>query len=1039
MQCNRVAPLHCVLLISLAFDAVAVEPLDPGHAAKMARSLEVFKSDVAALLAEHCLQCHGGESVKAGFDLRDRDALLKGGDSGPAVIAGDARQSLLMQLVRHERDPHMPAKKPRLSDQQIQRLTQWIDLGAAYDKPLAGGLPEKKPGEVTESDRRFWSFLPLDRVEPPAVQSPWVQSPIDRFVLEKLRELGAEPNPQADRRTLIRRLYFDMIGMPPTPEQVASFLSDSDPRAYANRVDQLLEDPRFGERWARHWLDVVRFAESSGFEQDSDRPFAYWYRDFVIHAFNSDMPYDRFVQWQLAGDEMAPGDPWATAATGFLVAGVFPTQLTEAEFESSRYDQLDDMLATTGTAFLGLTIGCARCHDHKYDPIPVKDYYHLASSFTTAIPTEAEVDITTDAQRQAILDWQVEHDKLKQEVLRFESQQLTRNFERWLDQPEPAQPEGDWVVLEITQAQAKGGATFTAQEDGSQLVGGSSGAQDHYTLTATTHLQGITAIRLDALTHPSLPRNGPGRAPNGNFGLSDLKLKVTPLKDPSKARHVKLVSARATHEQNRDSLSVAAAIDDQYGSGWAVDGGIGKDQAAVFVLQEPIHEEGGVTLSFEMNFMTNTHHNIGRPRWSVRVGQVPQEIPGPVVGQHVVEGLAALKQGGKAALTPPQRTAMLKWYGQRDPQYKSLKASLADHAARQPQPHIVKVMACSEGVKPIKHFADDRGFPHFYKQTHHLNRGDVRQKQGVASQGFLQVLMRDGKQPQHWKIPPSEGSGLSHRRSSLAGWITDTDHGAGHLLARVIVNRLWQHHLGRGLVATPSDFGFQGERPTHPQLLDWLAGELVASGWSLKHVHRLILNSATYKQDGTYDDRRAALDMDNKHYWRRAPRRLEAEAVRDTMLCISGRLDSTPYGPGTLDLNHARRSIYFFQKRSQLIPMMMVFDAPDTLQGIAVRPQTTIAPQALAVLNSPLVRGYTEAFAGRLTEGGETPVERSIALAYEIALNRAPSRSELSDAKALIESSMTEYESRGPREARLHALADFCQVLMGLNEFIYID
>ena len=314
------------------------------------------------------------------------------------MIDGGGKASRLYALITHADEPHMPSKKPKLPDADIEIIARWIDLGAPYDKPLIDPAATAKAAPKTalaiEEARNYWAFRGLEPASPPPVSArnaSWVRTPIDRFILAKLESKGLAPNPPAERATLIRRLSFDLIGLPPTPEEVDAFLADNRPDAYERLVDRLLASPHYGERWARHWMDVARFAESHGYEQDYDRPFAYHYRDFLIKALNRDMPYDQFVRWQLAGDELAPDDPQAMAATGFLGAGAFPTQLTEAEFESARYNELDDMVATTGTAMLGLTIGCARCHDHKYDPIPSDDYYRLASVFTTAIRSEVDL------------------------------------------------------------------------------------------------------------------------------------------------------------------------------------------------------------------------------------------------------------------------------------------------------------------------------------------------------------------------------------------------------------------------------------------------------------------------------------------------------------------------------------------------------------------------------------------------------------------------------------------------------------------------
>ena len=759
----------CALLLAVSMPAAAEEqkaggkkPAPPAikvpadHAARMKAGQDLFRREVRGLLTEHCLACHGGESIKADFDLSTREALF---DSG--MVGDTAEDSYLLSLITHEAQPHMPFKAARLADKQVDAIRRWLDLGAPYDKPLVEkkDTAPAKASVITDADRQFWSFRPLANVQPPVIDAAdphatWCRTPIDQFLLAAQRKAGVHPNPPADRRTLIRRAYFDLLGLPPTPEEVAAFEADPSPDAYPRLIDRLLESPHYGERWARHWMDVARFAESHGYEQDYDRPHAYHYRDFLIQALNDGMPYDQFVQWQLAGDELAPDNPLALMATGFLGGGAFPTQLTEAEFESARYDELDDMVATTGVAFLGLSIGCARCHDHKFDPIPSHDYYRLAATFTTTIRSEI-----------------------------------------------------------------------------------------------------------------------------------DLK------------------------------------------------------------------------------------------------------VP------HAVKPL--------------------------------------------------KVQVSSEGFPHMKHHADGRGYPHFYPQTFHLARGDVSQKQEPAEPGFLQVLIRDGKQPDHWRRePPAGWDRTSFRRAALAAWITDPHYGAGHLAARVMVNRVWHHHFGEGIVATPNDFGFQGEAPTHPELLDWLAADFIAHGWQLKRLHKQIMTSAVYMQGNQLDAARAKLDPENRLLWHRSPRRLEAEAIRDSMLALSGLLDDRMFGPGTLDESMRRRSVYFFIKRSNLIPMMMLLDWPEHLVSIGRRATTTTAPQALLFMNNPQARTYAEGLAARAQARQDEDTDQAfIAAGFALVFQREASDAEQQAALSFLAQQTRLHEAAGKAADAAHRLAqvDLCQTLLSMNEFVYID
>src|SRR5947208_897022 len=385
------------------------EGVGADHAAKMARGLEVFKKHVQPIFVKSCVRCHGGKKTEGELDLTEREGLLRGGGRGPAILAGNANDSLLYKLITHTRDPHMPRSGNKLSEAAIAQIALWIDLGAPYDQPL---IVKKQTDDkawtrktVSEEDRQFWSFQPLRGLTLPAPgalkNEAWCRTPIDRFILAKMQAAGIKPNPPVGKERLIRRVYFDLIGLPASSEEVGAFVNDPAPDAYERLVERLLDSKHFGERWARHWLDLARFAESHGFEHDYDRPSAYHYRDFVIQAFNLDLPFDTFVKWQIAGDELAPNNPLALKATGFLAAGVHSTQITQREVEKHRYDELDDMVATLGTSMLGLTVGCARCHDHKFDPIPQRDYYRLLSAFTTTVRSEIELPVDAEEFRKA--------------------------------------------------------------------------------------------------------------------------------------------------------------------------------------------------------------------------------------------------------------------------------------------------------------------------------------------------------------------------------------------------------------------------------------------------------------------------------------------------------------------------------------------------------------------------------------------------------------------------------------------------------------
>jgi hypothetical protein len=961
--------------------------------------IEFFEKKIRPVLVDRCYSCHSAEAKKLKGDLYvdSREGLLKGGELGPAIVPGDPDKSLLIKAIRYTDEELKMPPKGKLTKEVVADFEAWIKRGAP--DPRAKGATAAKREINIDAGKKYWAFQPL---------KPGTGS-IDALVRAKQKAAGIAPNGPASKRLLIRRATFDLLGIPPTPAEIDQFLADDSADAYPKLIDRLLARPEFGEKWARHWLDIARFAESHGFEQDYDRENAYHYRDFIIKAFNSDLPYTQFVGWQVAGDELAPENPLAWMATGFLGAGAFPTQLTENEFESARYDELDNMASTTSSAFLGLSVGCARCHDHKFDPFPSKDYYRLASTFTSAIRAMAELHMDPEGDKVAAAAWEKDHPPLVAALEKFEREELPSRFDRWAaGKPWDRKDAAAWTILDLLDLKSNGGTTFQPKGDGSVLASTANPKNDKWTIKAKTR-QPVTAIRVEALKDPSLKKGGPGRADNGNFALSDFRVTAG-------GKPLKLKAGAFTHQQNGSNLAAAAAVDGDKASGWAVDPQFGKDHAAVFELAEPLAVEGQIELVFDFEFATNAQHSIGRPRISITTRPAPVGLEGDSWPQPVAELMERMRKGAA------RDAEALAIYSRIDPEAKKLRQAVEAHVAAKPGPKVTKVLVTTEGLKPLKHHADDRGFPHFYKQTFVLARGDVNKKVGPADPGFLQVLMRSPEST--WSAAPTART--PGRRAALASWLTDVENGAGALAARVIVNRLWALHFGRGIVATPNDFGAQGEPPSHPELLEYLASELIRNGWKLKPIHRLMMTSLTYQQSVEPTAASKKIDPDNRLFWRRDARRIEAEAVRDSLLDVGGLLDRKMYGPGTLDENMARRSIYFFIKRSKLIPMMMVFDAPEPLVSQGERPTTTIAPQALLFLNSPLVR---RAAAGLAKAG-------SIEAIYLRALGRPPSEKERAASAAFLESQAEAYRKDGKADL---SWVDFAHAILCLNEFVYVD
>ncbi len=1019
----------------LAWGADPKPEFDPAHAEKMAEGLELFKSQVRTVLIDHCIDCHGGAEVESGLDLATRKGLLRGGSHGPAIVSGKSDDSNLVRLIAHKEEPKMPEGGERLPDVAIAAVSKWIDLGAPYDKPLVDNPRDPDSWTTTVVDaksREFWSFQPLQATAPPAVKNgSWPQGPIDQFVLAKLEEKNLAPAAKADRRTLIRRAYFDLVGLPPSPEEVEAFAQDASPDAFEKVINKLLDNPHYGERWGRHWLDVARFAESHGFEQDYDRPYAYHYRDFVIKALAMDMPFDQFVRWQLAGDELAPQDPLAMMATGFLGAGVFPTQITANEVERTRYDSLDDMASTTTSAMLGLSVGCARCHDHKFDPIPQADYYRMAAIFTTTVRSNLDLDLDPAGYQKKFESFTKEHQPLADALAKYESEVLKKQAATWLDSTAAAELRSStpWQVAKIEKIESSGKSTFTVQPDDSVLASGTNADFDTYTFEVALPKFAVRAIRLEAMADASLPHQGPGRAENGNFALTDLSV-VHRSAAKGEAAQLKLLDPKFTFEQ--PGLSAKFTIDSDARSGWAVDPQFGRNHVLVYPLADALPIAEG-KLQFTLKFENNKKHQIGRLRISLS-GNDPQTLDA-ATGEGLPADLINALATPADKRTERDLAAAVQWLKRDDVQWKLLADVVAQHDKKRPQPNLAKVMVCSEGVTPIRHHTQGADF---FTETFFLKRGDCDQKMGVAQPGYLQVLTRASGGEAHWAITPPAGARTSHRRAALAAWITDTEAGAGHLLARVIANRLWHHHFGRGIVSTPNDFGVQGVKPTHPELLDYLALDLMKNGWRLKSLHRAIMLSATYQQGSAWNEEAAKIDPENNLRWRWNPRRMEAEIVRDNILAAGGLLDSTMFGPGSLDDNHQRRSIYFTIKRSRLIPMMQLFDQPEPLVSVGGRPSTTVAPQALALLNSTIVRKSAVSLGKQLSTLEDQSWESLVDRGYLLTVSRLPDASERTATAEFLAAQTKSYEAAGKSNARELALADFAQVLMGLSEFVYI-
>jgi len=814
--------------------SLALAALAPVQAADLAESAD-------AILEQNCRMCHGAAMQLSKLDLRNRDGILKGGERGAAVVVGNLKFSLLWGFVNHQRKPEMPPGK-KLSEDQIETLRQWIMAGAplpakALTDQEAARLEALKKLEdrpLTPEERAFWAFRP-----PVKRETPNGAHPVDAFLSSVIVDKKLTPAAPADKRTLVRRAYLDLVGLPPTPDEVAAFVNDPATDAFQSLIDKLLASPHYGERWGRHWLDLVHYADSGGYERDFDWPTMWRYRGYVVDAFNNDKPYDLFLREQLAGDEIAPDSAESNIATGYLRL-VLDNNIKD---ERTRMDELDDYVATTSLAFLGMTTGCARCHNHKFDPIPQKDYYRMQAVFFSTKDRDyplvsPETVAALDAADSAIDDKQ---DPLRESVREIEAPYREQIFKQKL-QALPGYYRASW---ETPPAERDEGQRLNARQ--------------------------VEAMRRGIKSEEVLAR----------------------LAEAEKAERLRL-------------LDEIAALDEQ-----------------------------------------------------------------------------------------------------------------------RPEPYPTARTITEEGRDP---------FPSYF-----LHRGNPDSKGSRMEPGVLSVAARSEVS---FPEPPPTAS-TSGRRRAFADWIASKDN---PLTARVMVNRIWQHHFGEGIARTPSNFGTTGEPPSHPELLDWLAVEFVESGWSVKHMHRLMMTSAAYQRASDDVAANLKIERDNRSFWRMPRTRLEAEILRDSTLAVAGTLDLTLGGPAVHpyinpslfqgstgrtwpgqpigDRAAWRRSLYVFSKRSIRYPMFEAFDQPDMVASCDRRARSTVAPQALLLMNNAGILMQARFFAQRLQLEAGPELDAQIDRAFKLALARPPRESEKAQAKAFIES--------GP-----HGLVDFCQTLFNLNEFVY--
>ncbi len=972
-------------------------------------------AEVRKLLQSRCVDCHGGKKTRGGLDLTTRAALLRGGDSGAAVVPGDARKSRLYRMVLHAEKPGMPANGDKLPDTAAALLAAWIDAGAPYDRPLVK--------QVAAKSGPWWSLQPVVKPAPPALDAAkyadWAINPIDRFVLVRLREKGLEPAPPADRRTLLRRVTFDLTGLPPTPEEIAAFSNDPAPDAYEKVVDRLLASPHHGERWARHWMDVVHFAETHGHDQDVPRDNAWPYRDYLIRSFNEDKPYRRFVEEQIAGDVLYPADPQAVAALGFLAAGPWDESSLKdiredtLDRKAAQYLDRDDMVGTVGLTFLSTTVQCARCHDHKFDPVSQQEYYGLQAVFAGVDRADRPYDANpaVRSRRLALLrrkaDLQAGTGAAAQLLRDPASAAEVATWEKAHSASKTA-----WKVLDPAVFTSAGGASPVKLPDLSVRFSGKRPEKDTYVFESVSDLPVVTAVRLEVLADDGLPHRGPGRQDNGNLHLSEFKVEAAPAADPGKRRPVAI--ARAVADFNQAGWEIDRAIDGKGQTAWGIYPAVGQSHSAVFVFREPVRFTGGTRLFFTLEQQHGGGHLIGRPRLAAT------DTVAPATAAPLPPTLARI------LAKPPEKRS------------DTDRAEVALHVLREkveadlaalPPPKLV--YAAAHDFTPQGSFRPTRGC----RPVHVLRRGDVRHPLDAAVPGALSCV--PGLEARlRLASPDDEGE----RRAAFAKWVSDA---RNPLTWRSIANRVWHYHFGRGIVATPSDFGRMGAQPTHPELLDWLAATLLEDGGTLKKLHRRIVTSAAYRQSSRHHADYAKIDGDNQYLWRMNRTRLDAESVRDAVLAASGKLDAALGGPSVKHFRQSpgihrtpkvdylafdpdgpgghRRSVYRFIFRTLPDPFMDALDCPDASQFTAARASSVTVLQALAMLNDRFMVRMSEHFAKRVELAG--PLDAQVGQACRLALGREPTDRE--------RAALAGYAAR-------HGMANACRLLLNCNEFLFV-
>jgi hypothetical protein len=954
-----------------------------------------FASQIEPILKAQCYECHGEKKARGKLRLHVRDLALKGGATGPLLVPGDSAKSYLVQrLLGEGGEDRMPLDEDPLTAEQTAVIRAWIDQGAEWPAP-AGAAP-------TQTVEEHWAYVAPKKAPLPAVSNDsWVRTPVDRFVLSRLDAEKLLPSHETSREILLRRVSLDLTGLPPTMAELDAFLADTRPDAYERVVDRLLASPHYGERWARLWLDLARYADSNGHEADRLRTM--WpYRDGVIAAFNADMPFDRFTVEQLAGDML----PDATRAQR-IASGFHRNAMTNEEGgvdpAEALYEVLVDRVNTTATAWLGSTVACAQCHNHKYDPFSQKDYFKLMAFFagTAYHPgafgdpnryVESSLDIVTPEQDAARTALRAEL-KTAEAALAAETPERARAQASW--ETEVREAARAWTSLVPSHAAATNGAQLTIGRDASVVASGPNPQITTYTVQTTTTATGITGLRLEALLDPSLPKQGPGRDPYGHFRVTSLRVFTSPLNDPAKRSLVEIAEVKSDGNVVRGDLAELTkegpATYARRGKAWVTDAvreGWRVPVQVVLVPKVPVGVPGGTVLTIEIGHEDGTlGQGLGRFRLSTTDAKAPLQV-------------VAVNARTRAAIDVPLASRTEAQARDLATQFRALSPLLEAERTE-----VARIKKALDALKvPTTLVMEEK--PSFERPSVHL-----RERGAFIAPGEKVFANTPSA------LPPM-GDDLPPNRLGLARWLVSRDN---PLTARVMVNRLWEALYGRGIVETSEDFGTMGSAPSHPALLDWLAVEYMDQGWSSKKMLRMLVLSATYRQDSSVLPDLQARDPYNRLLARGPRFRMEAEMVRDVALAASGQLSPKIGGPSVFPSqppniwdnpydnskwiestgeDRYRRSLYTFLRRTSPYPMFTTFDATSRELCTVRRVRTNTPLQALATLNDQGFFEHARALATRMRKEGGSTVDARLSYGFRLVTSRLPDTTELSRLRA---------------------------------------